>query len=55
MEMFMNRRRFLELTSVAVPLGFFTHHASAQGTAGKKGHSSPNTTARFVGDKPFWA
>src|SRR6516162_2104571 len=36
MAMFMNRRRFLELTSAAVPLGFFTHHASAQGTAGKK-------------------
>ena len=34
--MFMNRRRFLELTSAPVPLGFFTHHASAQGTAGKK-------------------
>ena len=36
MAMFMNRRRFLELTSAAVPLGFFTHYASAQGTAEKK-------------------
>src|SRR5215471_17242788 len=36
MAMFMNRRRFLELTFAAVPLGFFTHHASAQGTAEKK-------------------
>jgi acetyl esterase/lipase len=34
--MFMNRRRFLELTSAPVPLGFFTRHARAQGTAGKK-------------------
>ena len=34
--MFINRRRFLELTSAPVPLGFFTHHASAQGTGGKK-------------------
>ena len=39
MEMFMNRRRFLELTSAAVPLGFFTHHASAQGTVGKKAYT----------------
>jgi acetyl esterase/lipase len=39
MEMFMKRRRFLELTSAAVPLGFFTHHASAQGTAGKKAYT----------------
>jgi acetyl esterase/lipase len=36
MAMFMNRRRFLELTSAAVPLGFFSRHASAQGTAKKK-------------------
>jgi len=36
MAMFMNRRRFLELTSAAVPLGFFSRHASAQGTAEKK-------------------
>ena len=36
MEMFMNRRRLLELTSAAVPLGFVTHHALAQGTAEKK-------------------
>jgi acetyl esterase/lipase len=34
--MFMNRRRFLELTSAAIPLGFFSHYASAQGTAEKK-------------------
>jgi len=36
MAMFMNRRRFLELTSAALPLGFFTHPVSAQGTAEKK-------------------
>jgi len=36
MALFMNRRRFLELTSAAVPLGFFSRHASAQATAEKK-------------------
>ena len=36
MARFMNRRCFLELTSAAVPLGFFTHQASAQRTAGEK-------------------
>ena len=36
MAMFMNRRRFLKLSSAAVPLGFFSHHASAQETAEKK-------------------
>jgi acetyl esterase/lipase len=36
MAMFVNRRRFLEVTSAAVPLGFFTNHASAQGPAEKK-------------------
>ena len=37
MAMFMNRRRLLvELTSAAVFLAFFTHHASAQATAEKK-------------------
>jgi alpha/beta hydrolase fold len=35
MAMFMNRRRFLELTSAAVPLGFFSHHARAQATGEK--------------------
>jgi acetyl esterase/lipase len=34
--MFMNRRRFLELASASVPLGFFTYHASAQGKAENK-------------------
>src|SRR6516162_11267905 len=36
MAMFMNRRRFLELTSAAIPLGFLSHDASAPGTAEKK-------------------
>jgi acetyl esterase/lipase len=36
MSMLMNRRRFLELTYAAVPLGLFTHHALAHGTAEKK-------------------
>jgi acetyl esterase/lipase len=36
MSMFMNRRRFLELTSAAVPLGFCMRHALGQGTAEKK-------------------
>lgn len=30
MAMFMNPRHFLELTSAAVPLSFFSHHASAR-------------------------
>jgi acetyl esterase/lipase len=38
MAMFMNRRRFLELSSAAVPLGCFTHHAFAQ-AAEKKTHT----------------
>jgi acetyl esterase/lipase len=36
MAMLMNRRRFLELTSAAVPLAFFSPHARAQATAEKK-------------------
>jgi hypothetical protein len=38
MAKFMNRRRFLELSFAAGPLGYFTHHAFAQ-AAEKKTHT----------------